>query len=60
MMGFTIQFLLKFALVPDGRSWEHVNAWLGRIEENAVYQRAVAKTGHRLELENPVMENGNA
>ena len=50
MMGFSIQFILAFGLVPEGRTWEHVNAWVGRIEKNKVYKRAVAKTGYKLEL----------
>ena len=50
MMGFSIQFVLAFGLVPEARTWEHVNAWVGRIENNRVYKRAVARTGYKLEL----------
>ena len=50
MMAFSVQFVLKFGLVPEGRRWEEVNAWLACIESNVVYKRAVGRTGHKLEL----------
>lgn len=50
MMGFSVQFLLIFGLVPKGREWPCVNRWLENVERNKMYQRAVAKTGHKFEL----------
>ena len=48
MVAFSIQFILRMGLGPENTRWERVGAWLKRIEEECPYQRAVAKTGHKL------------
>jgi len=50
MMAFSIQFILKFGLVPEGKEWPKIQEWLGRVEANGAYLRAVEKTGHKFEL----------
>ena len=36
MMGFSVQFLLVFGLVPKGKEWPCVARWLGNVESNKV------------------------
>ena len=50
MMAFSVQFILEYGLHPkekDGQ-WDNVRNWLGNVEKNKMYQRAVAKTGYTL------------
>lgn len=48
MVAFSIQFILSLGLAPKNKKWEHIEAWLGNIESESAYQRAVARTGHKL------------
>ena len=48
MVAFSVQFIFWLKLAPKNRRWEGVEAWLRQVEAGETYQRAVAKTGHRL------------
>ena len=48
MVAFSIQFILRMKLAPEGRKWDHVEAWLKHVEGEGSYRRAVEKTGHNL------------
>ena len=48
MVAFSAQFIFRMDLAPKGRKWEHVEAWLKHLESLESYQRAVARTGHKM------------